>query len=405
VIEKLTKSQEKKISFYRDRWLKIGLSTERIDRQDAIKRWHKFDKEILGNKNKVPVIFMDSPLIIWLATIYLYVLWYGDKKVTSQVDSQVDSQVTSQVRSQVLSQVTSQVRSQVLSQVWSQVDSQVRSQVLSQVTSQVRSQVLSQVWSQVASQVTSQVESQVRSQVGSQVDSQVASQVASQVESQVRSQVLSQVASQMESQVGSFVYPYLNLQFWAGYFGYYEFMNKELELKLDKQKEWDLLISLKDLSWVYPFKDFCVISEKPTEIYMKNGLLHNEKGMSVEYADGFGVYSLNGVRVSKELVMTSAEQLDPQLIVKETNAEIRREIVRKIGIERVCQKLNAKVLDKQDNYELLNLDLGNRIRPYLKMLNPSIGTYHIEGVHSDCKTVEQALNWRNQTEENPIVLT
>ena len=68
--------------------------------------------------------------------------------------------------------------------------------------------------------------------------------------------------------------------------------------------------------------------------------------------------------------------------------------------------LGAKVADRQGDYELLLLDLGDkRNRPYLKMLNPSIGTWHVEGVHPDCATVEQALNWRNQTDVKPEVLT
>ena len=135
-------------------------------------------------------------------------------------------------------------------------------------------------------------------------------------------------------------------------------------------------------------------------------LLHNDKGASVRYADGFSVYSLNGVRVSKELVETPAEQLEPHIVVQEKNAEVRREIVRKIGVERLVQKLGAKTLDKKGNYELLNIDLGeNRIRPYLKMLNPSVGTWHIEGVSPGCRTIEQAINWRNQTTETPEVLT
>ena len=29
------------------------------------------------------------------------------------------------------------------------------------------------------------------------------------------------------------------------------------------------------------------------------------------------------------------------------------------------------------------------------MINPSIGIHHIEGVHPDCKTIQQALNFRN----------
>jgi len=52
----------------------------------------------------------------------------------------------------------------------------------------------------------------------------------------------------------------------------------------------------------------------------------------------------------------------------------------------------------------LNLD-DNRKRPYLKMLNPSIGTYHIEGVPQEINTVEKALNWRNEDVENPFILT
>jgi hypothetical protein len=155
---------------------------------------------------------------------------------------------------------------------------------------------------------------------------------------------------------------------------------------------------------------FCIVSDFP-EIYKtikvnNRHILHCINGPAQRWRDGFEFYYLNGVKVSKEIVMTPAEKLDSTLILKEINTEVRREIVRKIGIERVCDKLNAKCIDKNGNYELLMLDLGDkRTRPYLKMLNPSIGIYHIEGVHPDCDTVEKALNWRNQTEESPILLT
>jgi hypothetical protein len=31
---------------------------------------------------------------------------------------------------------------------------------------------------------------------------------------------------------------------------------------------------------------------------------------------------------------------------------------------------------------------------YLKMLNPSIGVWHLEGVDNACRTVQHAINWR-----------
>ena len=45
------------------------------------------------------------------------------------------------------------------------------------------------------------------------------------------------------------------------------------------------------------------------------------------------------------------------------------------------------------------------MRPYLKMTNPSIGVFHVEGVHPDCTTVDQALEFRNGTKVKPTVLT
>ena len=39
------------------------------------------------------------------------------------------------------------------------------------------------------------------------------------------------------------------------------------------------------------------------------------------------------------------------------------------------------------------------------MKNPSTGDYHIEGVDPSCYTVAKALEWRNDTEVPPSVLT
>lgn len=152
---------------------------------------------------------------------------------------------------------------------------------------------------------------------------------------------------------------------------------------------------------------FAFISSRPQKV-LKNaeGRVHSSNSPAIEWVDGWKNYYLNGVRVKEPLVMTPAEKLDPHILLTEKNVEIRREIVRKIGIERVCQKLDAKVVDKEREYELLLLDLGDgRKRPYLKMRNPSINTYHIEGVPVEVKTVKGALEWRNQQKGSPEILT
>jgi hypothetical protein len=94
--------------------------------------------------------------------------------------------------------------------------------------------------------------------------------------------------------------------------------------------------------------------------------------------------------------------------LKETNVEVRRELLRKIGVDRLISDLPHKLLQSRGNYELYSIDLSDELKDakYLKMLNPSIGTYHVEGVAPEIETIEQALNWRNQNLfENAEILT
>jgi len=232
----------------------------------------------------------------------------------------------------------------------------------------------------------------------------VESQVGSQVLSQVLSQVESQVESQVRSQVGSLILPYLWGHFDAGYFSYVDFM-RHIGVRGISQK-YDVYESTKKLGFVYPLDKICLVSDRPNEINMLDGVLHRDGGPAVSYLDGTKVWCLNGVRVPKELAELHHSAINPKILLKEKNAEVRREIVRKIGIERICDELNAKCVDSKGDYELLMLDIGdNNIRPYLKMRNPSLGIYHIEGVHPNIRDIDAALKWRNGTDEVPVRVT
>jgi hypothetical protein len=120
------------------------------------------------------------------------------------------------------------------------------------------------------------------------------------------------------------------------------------------------------------------------------------------------LYALHGVRVEKKLVETPTEDLDPKLALREVNADIRREIIRKIGIELFINKIGAVTIDKWGDYELLDLSkhfTDMRLR-YLKMKNPSTGTWHIEGIPPEIDTCKEALEWRIHGHEwNPTQIT
>ena len=231
----------------------------------------------------------------------------------------------------------------------------------------------------------------------------------------VRSAVDSAVDSAVRSAVGSAGYNasyYLwGGSLWAAYAAWADYFNEVLGIAIDRH----YLDTIESCGYYWTLDSVCFASERPSAIRRNAaGQLHCEDDLAIAYPSGWGLYRLNGVTVPEWLVKTPAAKLDAGRLLKEDNAEVRRELVRKVGIERVCAELGAKPIDRQGDYELLMLNLRDgRHRPYLKMRNPSLGVFHVEGVHPDCKTVQDAINWRaaqvlrgvRSTNWNPSQLT
>ena len=425
MLTKLTKTQEKKLSVYRDKWLKIGLDTKPADRKKAEKAAIAAYK-VAGLEPPKIFIWMNSPLEGAFAAAYLIALKKDDKnfsKVLGQVWAQVWAQVWDQVGAQVLGQVRDQVWDQVAGQVAGQVADQVRDQVRDQVWDQVRDQVADQVRDQVRAQVRDQVRDQVRAQVWAQVWDQVGAQVLDQVWDQVGAQVLGQVRDQVWDQVGAQVLGQVAGQVadqvWdqvyncgygshdAGWLSYYSYLLESTKLKCCEKLK-PLMDLAQHSGWWWPFTGVVIFSEKPEEIHMTNGRLHKDGGPAIRYRDGFSLYRLNGIRVPKEVAEIKSEDITKEMILKEQNADIRREVIRKVEMERLSQLLDYKVIDSYDGYELITFDIGDgRVRPYLKMQNPSIKVDHIEGVSPETKTVKEAIMYRNSLSvyEKPAALS
>jgi hypothetical protein len=438
MIKSLTKTQEAKIPEYLAEGLKYGLSTERLEYTKVQKNMHWIYETFLKEYSPKPFVFLvDSPLQAGIAAIILNDFFNKNfllgsqlrSQLSSQLDSELNSQLSSQLTSQLDSQLASQLASQLYSQLTLQLDPQLYSQLYSQLGLQLSSQLGSQLDSQLDSQLSPQLDSQLYSQLGLQLGlqlySQLDSQLGLQLDSQLRSQLHSQLYSQLDSQLGLQLDSQLDLQldsqlrsqlysqlgykvsfryWWSGYYTFYSFINRELlpEIEvplLEKMKEFCY-----DIPSGYFHTGFCVISQPPTEIHRKGMVLHNEKDMACKFADGWGLYSLNGIRLDGKYVTTPSCELSVEDVMKESNVDVRREVLRKIGLERFIKETQAKCLDKleikvnnkQCEYQLLEVDFGEGIiARVLKMDNPSIDAMHVEGVEDTCNTVKEALAWRN----------
>ena len=242
------------------------------------------------------------------------------------------------------------------------------------------------------------VEQSVDQSVRQSVEQSVWQSVEQSVWQSVRLSVWQSVEQSVRLSVGQYVgqyeNPYDGCAWASGYYAYYDFFERigittkeQVKLKeLTLTGTWDFL-------W---YKDLCVVTCRPSKIHKnKRGQLHCSNGPAAQWPSGEVYWFLNGISVNEKIVL-HPEKLTKNEILGEKNVDVRREMLRQIGMERFCALTKPKVLDKQGDYELLSIDLSDALKDcrFLSMLNPSIKVRHVEGVERECATVEQAISWR-----------
>jgi hypothetical protein len=147
--------------------------------------------------------------------------------------------------------------------------------------------------------------------------------------------------------------------------------------------------------WWFPFKNVLIISDRHKELHVDEiGRPHNTKGPAIEYRDGWKIYAWKGILIEKDII-ENPDSLTVSRIMAEQNTEVRRVMVDRFGLDRFIVESKSKSLDKQGEYELLEvpyLQSGNMIA--LKMRCPTTAAVYVHTVHPECSNVEQALAWK-----------
>ena len=388
-IEKLTEEQEKRLPILREHYRSLGLSTEPLKKNEVEKAISAHYARI--NKKAPKFFYFSSPLMCMLASSIIKKLL--DKKEVGQLESQLESQLWSQLGSQL----ESQLESQLGDQLWGQLGDQLRGQLGGQLWGQLGDQL----WGQLGNQLGNQLKSQLGGQLGNQLGNQLWGQLGDQLGGQLGNQLGDQLKSQLWGQLGG--QDFLDLNYLYGnlsvyWISFYEFA-KEIGVKYN---DWclDVLDGWNDIAkscfHFWPKEGFCLVSEKPTHIYMRNNRLHADGKMSVEFSDGWGIYSYDGTRIPEKYGSVKAKDWQAKWLTEETNATFKMILIKGMGYEKILHDLEAKKLDSYREYELLKIDNVD-VEPIhlLKMICPSTNQIHVGRVPPSCVSAREAATLRN----------
>jgi hypothetical protein len=129
----------------------------------------------------------------------------------------------------------------------------------------------------------------------------------------------------------------------------------ELEDKLWKPHE----VAAKSAGTWYSHRDFVMVCERPTFIHRelarpdrargwRSHHLHCADGPAVAWADGWGVYAIHGVHIPflRRHIVEHPERITLAEIEDERNAEIRRILIDRFGMERYIAESGAITVDE-----------------------------------------------------------
>jgi hypothetical protein len=126
----------------------------------------------------------------------------------------------------------------------------------------------------------------------------------------------------------------------------------------------------------------------------ENGVMvaHNESGPSHAWADGFEIYTINGVQVDEQIVMRPETQTLEQ-IEAEKNEEIKRIRIERFGWTRYIAESDAECVDSRRN------DVDNTMEALIQLKDGSkrllcacrsTGRVYAIGVPKEILTCENA---------------
>lgn len=414
-IATLTPEQEALIPVILEKWTRVFLSTQPLNR-DRTQAAVRCAYRALGKKEPT-IRFFPSPI----AAKQLLFEQQSPRQTAQQLgapllipfSTQLGEQILNQLEPELSQQLQAQLFNQELVQLWQmrtiplwQGSHEFSEQELTLVA-QLREEWLAQQWEQQQREIRQQLlqfpGGEIFLQIGDSLWENIGEPLWQELEnqpfvqwceSQLRQNPLWQFADVLGFAYYSFLLPGLDASALPGI----DFSISVLNCQYNPQ-QWQALESLlTECGCIFPFEKTCIVCERPRSILLDNEhRLHGEGEPAIQFADGYSFYYYRGVSLPEKYGRLHPNQWQSRWLLEEPNAELRRVLIQGIGYGRICQELQVTELDYWREYTLLRIDNEVDVEAIylLKMICPSTGHIHATRVPPTVISAREAISWVN----------
>lgn len=303
MIEKLTPQQTALIPFYQEKWRKIALSTEPIDREKAAQSV-RFAYAALGYKEP-QIIICDSPRAAF-DRIFIPIFQTCQQSASWR---NLKQEITAVLGNDIACQMVTQL-AKCPSEIF-----------LFKIPKTVVEQVLNH-------QLFNYFQSLLRSAFGS-------------LESSInyRSRSITGIYTWHErwrefDRFARHSYHDINKYFFASIYrgALSDFYISVLNGDRDPVKWRAFLLLVANCGWIYPFANTCIVCDRPRILsFDSQHRLHAEGGPAIQFADGYSLYSYHGVTLPEKYGKVHPNEWRSEWLLSEENTELKKFLIQTIG--------------------------------------------------------------------------
>jgi hypothetical protein len=327
-----------------------------------------------------------------------------DASLISSLGSELKSSLKSSLETMLGSSLEAQFESSLGISLWSSLGPYHEAELKSSLETYLRASFGSELESSLKSSLETSLVSELSSEIGSSIETSLKAALETSLKASLESGLRSSLGSSIETSFTSLLRSSLESALRSSVRSFHDFIFWDIFYRFNEDKTVKNFVSYLPEAYKEGGLGFAIIGERefyalglPKYFLNDQHRLHMDYSPAVIWEDGTKEYYLNGVRMPENIVLAKPEEIDPELLFREQNAAVRREIIRKAGYSRILQKLNAKKLDSYQEYDLYRIE-NIDVEPIniLKVKCPSTGVYYSLRVPPDILKARDAINWVNQ---------
>jgi Mg/Co/Ni transporter MgtE len=309
----------------------------KLDKELVKELYNKLDNELYNELVKELYNKLDNELVKELGNKL-------DNKLCNKLYNKLDKELVKELYNKLDNELYNELYNKLDNELVKELYNKLDNELYNELDNKLDKELYNKLDNELVKELDNKLNNKLYNELYNKLDKELNNKLVIKLDNELNNKLCNKLNSHLKEQLKLVCSCFYVSVWWSAWAGYYEYA-QYIGVKFNKQK-YDLFMNfIEHVHFIIPFDGVCFVSEKAKNIHWDDrDRLHSDNSKAVEYPDGWGLYSINGVKVPEKVVL-APETITIEEIQSETNLETRRVMIERYGPPRYLEALDCTVLD------------------------------------------------------------